>query len=94
MLTGPQMIAEALRRLVAGDDPETVLQDIFGPVLNAAAYAADKSRALSNGDDCDTDDLMRACDRCAEVIAEEEYEDDDDDWEDDEEEEESEEDDE
>ena len=90
MLTGSQMIAEALRRLVAGDDPETVLQDIFGPVLNAAAYAADKSRALSNGDDCDTDDLMRACDGCADVIAEEEYEEDeedDDDWEDDEEEE-------
>lgn len=71
MLTNSQMIVEATRRLNAGEPPQTVLQDIFGPVLDAVAYAACKSRALDNGDDCDTDDLLRACQGCADVIGEE-----------------------
>jgi len=78
MLTGSQMIEEATRRLNSGEDPEIVLENIFGPVLNAVAYAARKSRALTEGDDCDADDLIRACDGCADVIGEEVYEDDDD----------------
>lgn len=74
MLTRSQMITEATRRLNAGEDPDTVLEEVFGAVLDAVAYAARKSRALNNGDDCDTDDLIRACEGCAEVIAEEEQE--------------------
>ncbi len=78
MLTGSQMITEATRRLNEGEDPEIVLEDIFGPVLNAVAYAARKSRRLDEGYDCDTDDLLRVCKGCADVIGEEEYEDDED----------------
>ena len=74
MLTGSQMITEATRRLNEGEDPEIVRDDIFGPVLDAVANAARQSRALDNGDDCDTDDLLRACSGCADVIGEEEYE--------------------
>ena len=74
MLTRSQMITEATRRLNAGEEPETVLEEVFGPVLDAIAYAARKSRALDDGYDCDTDDLIRACEGCAEVIAEEEEE--------------------
>lgn len=72
MLTRSQMITEATRRLNAGEDPDTVLEEVFGSVLDAVAYAARKSRALDNGDDCDTDDLIRVCEGCAEVIADDE----------------------
>ena len=75
MLTRSQMITEATRRLNAGEDPDTVLQEVFGPVLNAATYAAAMYKSLNEGN-CDTDDLIRVCQKCAEVIVEEEYEDD------------------
>ena len=71
MLTVSQMIEEAVRRLATGEDAETVILEVLGPVLDAANYAARKSRRLANGDDCDTDDLIRACDGCADVIGEE-----------------------
>ena len=76
MLTVEKMIDEAVRRLGAGEDAETVIRDVLGPVLDAASYAAQKSRDLDSGDGCDTDDLIRACKGCADVIGEEaeEYE--------------------
>ena len=73
MLTRSQMITEATRRLNAGEDPDTVLQDIFDHVLDAVAYAARKSRKLDEGE-CDSGELIVACYGCAEVIAEEEEE--------------------
>lgn len=73
MLTRSQMITEATRRLNAGEDPDTVLQDIFDHVLDAVTYAARKSRKLDAGEGC-VDDLITACEWCAEVIAEEEEE--------------------
>ena len=42
MPTRSQMITEATRRLNAGEEPETVLEEVFGPVLDAVAYAARK----------------------------------------------------
>lgn len=73
MLTGSQMITEATRRLNEGEDPEIVLEDIFGPVLNAAAYATGTYRAYKEGN-CYIDDLIRVCRKCAAVIGEDEEE--------------------
>lgn len=74
MLTRSQMITEATRRLNAGENPDTVLEEVFGRVLNAATYAAGMYQSLREGN-CDADDLIRVCRKCAEVIAEEVYED-------------------
>ena len=71
MLAGSQMIAEAVRRVSAGEDTEAVLRDIFGEVLDAAAYAARKSRRLDDGEG-DASDLIFACEACAEAIADDE----------------------
>lgn len=71
MLTRSQMITEATRRLNAGEEPETVLEEVFGPVLNAATYAAGMYQSLREGNR-DTDDLIRVCRKCAEVIADDE----------------------
>ena len=71
MLTRSQMITEATRRLNAGHAPDTVLEEVFGRVLDAAAYAARKSRKLNDGEG-DVDDLIAACEGCAEVIADDE----------------------
>lgn len=73
MLTGAQMIEEALRRIAVGEPPEIVLPDVFGPVLKAAAYAAQKGKDLSQGN-ADADDLIRACTKCEKAIGVEEEE--------------------